>query len=1024
VLFADVKGSTAMVAGKDPEEARRLLDPTLQRMIDAVRRYGGTVNQVMGDGIMALFGAPISYEDHALRACRAALDMQAGADGIWTDVPSGILIRVGVNSGEVVVRSISSDVHIDYTAVGEVTHLASRMEQLARPGSVMITGQTMRLVRRAVEATSLGPLPVAGLPEPVEVHELKRVLLGSEILSTEDAVDGVRFVGRDEERAALRAALDLAESGNGQMIVLVGEAGVGKTRLVKELLRSVEPERWRVLTTTCNLRGSSGGHTPIASLLMQFFDVSTDWSPDAVLDRVRGSLSSLDSGLADHGAAIAALLGVVPAGALLTRLDPGQRRQAILDSLQLVVQTQCRRTPLLIFVDDLHLIDEDSLWLLDALIEGLPGARLMLLATSRPERLSEWGHELYMRQMPVGPLPAQRAEELVDALLGNDASLAALRVDLLGRTEGNPLFIEECVAALAEDGSIVGSRGAYRPGSSSETVRVPPTIQAILAARIDRMEPQDALLLQAASVVGRSAAIALLLGVSNVSDQQLQLSLGRLHEGGFLHPDLTRGGDDYSFKHALTQEVAYASLMRERRRDLHARVFGFLEATYGERCDDHAEELAHHALRGALSLQGIRYLRTAGESAARRSAHFEAIRFFKQAVAELARFPDRFDTQAMALELRLALGPELRTVNGGWSPEVEACYKPALALCDHVEAASPRFMAQFGLWSCYSTRGDYARAREAAGNLQEISRRAPGHLQLEARHALWSTAVASGRPAEADEHLKAGESLAGASDTSWWKYGSHDPSTCRLQMAGLAAWLRGEFNQARTLATKAIQCAKQTGHSYTTVMALYIAAVIHYHCGDHGGAKLRATNASRLGRFHGVKSWPEHASIVLARLSFLEGRSKEGIDLLEANLPGALEAGWPWTATVSVGIAAELYLAAHRPEDGLKLLESLPLSQYEGLYGPELLKVRAKLLLEGIGGSAEAAEHLLRQALQLAKDRGMKALELRAAMTLAYYLASRDRREAHRALAIVDTFKGDLDVSDVRTGRALREWLA
>jgi tetratricopeptide (TPR) repeat protein len=465
-------------------------------------------------------------------------------------------------------------------------------------------------------------------------------------------------------------------------------------------------------------------------------------------------------------------------------------------------------------------------------------------------------------------------------------------------------------------------------------------------------------------------------------------------------------------------------LLRDRKRDLHARIFVLLEANYGERCNDHAEELARHALGGALTLQAIQYLRIAGESAVRRSAHFEAIRFFRQALTELARLPESFDTRAMALELRLALGPELRTVSGGWSTDVEACYQPALELCDRVEAASPRLMAQFGLWSCYSTRGDYPKALDAARNLLDISWSASPHWQLEARHSLWSTAVASGHPAQADEHLKAAESIDTEGERSWWRYGSHDPSTCRLQMSGLSAWLGGDFDRARRLAAKAIQSAKLTGHSYTNVMALYIAAVIHYHCGDHGASKLRATTASRLGRLHGVKSWPEHASILLARLSFLEGNGREGRALLDANLPGALEAGWPWTATISAGLAADLYVADHRSEEGLRLLASLPPSAYEGLYAPELLRLRARLLLERPGGESESAEQILGHALRLARERGLRALELRAAMTLAYHLAPRNRREALAVISVVDAFHAEVDVSDVRAGKALKQWLA
>ena len=1028
VLFADMKGSMELLAGRDPEDARRILDPMLEHMMEAVHHYEGTVNQVMGDGIMALFGAPIAHEDHAVRACRAALRMQATAarhsQALRRAGATPIQIRVGVNSGEVVVRSISSDLQVDYTAVGQATHLAARMEQMARPSSILITAETLRLVHGTMQVKPLGPMRVTGLHDPVDAYELVAAgPLRSRLQAA--AIRGLgRFVGRDAETGVLRSAIDLARQGRGQIVMVVGEAGVGKSRLLHEVVHGDATDGCLVLVAGCVSYGKSKGYLSVINLLKSYFAIEERDDAHRLRDRVAEKLVALDPSLVNALPALLALMDALPEASPWQYLDPGQRRQAIFDALKRLVLRECQFQPVVLVFEDLHWADAESLAVLDTLAEDLPAARLVLLASCRPEAGHPWQQEAACRQLRLDPLPPASAEELLDTLLGQASELRGLRQQVIERTEGNPLFIEECISSLAETGVLAGDPGAYRLGRAMAALKVPATVQAILAARIDRLAPDDKQLLQAAAVIGKDVPLALLQSIAGLDEETLRSTLVRLQAAEFLYdaalfPDL-----EYTFKHTLTHEVSYAGLLGERRRELHARVVAAIENVHQDRIDEHVERLAHHALRGGLKEKAIAYLNEAGTKAVMRSAYAEAVGLFEEALSLVASLPEARETLISALELLTGLGPALRASKGAWDPDVQTCYARALDLCERLGLASESFPLLFGLWACHHSRGEYEQAKEVATRLLQVAGNGNDHMKLEARHASWSTAIAAGRPADALPHLKQGDQLYRQHERSaWWVHGTHDPGVCCHQMGAIGAWLLGNFDQARDGVMRGVQLARLVHHSFTTVLAHHFAAVIYYHCGERGAAILHAKAASSLGHAHGVMGWPEHASIILARLLVDEGRTDEAVRLAEDSLPAALRAGWPWSAGISFGLVADLYGQAGQPAKGLDMLRSLEPKHYAGLYGPELHRLHARLLLAGTPQASDEAEMRLRAAVTLARERRMKSLELRAAMSLAYFLAPRDRRAARAALSVVDDFREGSEVADIRTARTLRDWL-
>jgi class 3 adenylate cyclase len=466
VLFADLKGSMELLADRDPEEARKLLDPVLERMMEAVHHYEGTVNQVMGDGIMALFGAPLAHEDHAVRACYAALRMQRRvnlyADELQQQGGTPVQIRVGLNSGEVVVRAIGSDLRMDYTAVGQTTHLAARMEQMAKPGSVLVTGDTLKLAEGYVQVRPLGAVPVKGLDTPTRVYELTGSVPARSRLQASAARGLTRFVGRDSELQQLAQALERAAAGHGQAVAVVGEAGVGKSRLVWEFTRSHRTHGWLVLESGSVSYGKATPYLPVIELLKAYCRIQERDDPREIRERVAGKLLMLDRALEPLLTPLLALLDVPVDDAAWDALDPPQRRQRTLDAVKRLLLRESQVQPVLVVFEDLHWIDSETQALLDGLVESLPTARLLLLVNYRPDYQHAWGGKTYYLQLRIDPLPPQSAEELLNALLGDDRTLAPLTQMLIARTEGNPFFLEESVRTLVETLVLVGKRGAYR----------------------------------------------------------------------------------------------------------------------------------------------------------------------------------------------------------------------------------------------------------------------------------------------------------------------------------------------------------------------------------------------------------------------------------------------------------------------------------------------------------------------------------------------------------------------------------
>ena len=474
VLFADLKGSMELLAERDPEEARKILDPVLERMMEAVHRYDGTVNQVMGDGIMALFGAPLALEDHAVRACYAALRMQEQVSRYGDDMQrrhgTPVQIRVGLNSGEVVVRSIGNDLHMDYSAIGQTTHLAARMEQTAKPGTVLLTAETLQLAEGYVQVRPLGAVSVKGMPEAVQAFELSGASHARTRLQAAAVRGLTRFVGRQRELEGLGEALVRAADSKGQVVAIVGEPGVGKSRLFWEFTHSHRTQGWLIVEASSVSYGKATPYLPVIDLLKGYFKIADNDDARAIREKVTGKLLTLDRALEPLLPPLLALLDQPVAEDQWQRLDPPQRRRQTLDALKRLWLREAQAQPLILVFEDLHWIDSETQEFLNGLMDSVPTARLLLLFNYRPEYHHPWGSRTYYTQIRLDALTPESAAELLQGLLGPESSVEPLKKVLIERTEGNPFFLEECVRTLIEIHALAGDRGAYRLTKSLQEV--------------------------------------------------------------------------------------------------------------------------------------------------------------------------------------------------------------------------------------------------------------------------------------------------------------------------------------------------------------------------------------------------------------------------------------------------------------------------------------------------------------------------------------------------------------------------
>jgi class 3 adenylate cyclase/tetratricopeptide (TPR) repeat protein len=1054
-LFADIKGSTELMEDLDPEEARAIIDPALKLMIEAVRRYDGYVVQSTGDGIFALFGAPVAHEDHPQRALYAALRLQdatrAYSAKLVADGGTPVEARVGINTGEVVVRTLTTaDGHTEYTPIGHTANLASRMQAIAPTGSIALTEHTRRLVEGYFQLKPRGPTRVKGLSEAVNVYEVTGLGPLRTRLQRAAGRGLTKFVGREREMEALRHAAELAKGGHGQIVAAMAEPGVGKSRLFFEFKareggaqrasmagRDACPTNWMVLETFSISHGKASAYLPVLDLLHGYFKIAGEDDQRTRREKVNGRIVTLDPALEDTRSYLFSLLGIVEGTDPLAQMDGQLKKRRTLEAIKRILLRESLNQPLMVIFEDLHWIDEATQEFLNLLADSLGTAKLLLLVNYRPEYSHRWNSKTYYTQLRLDPLGQESAGEMLSALLsmplarsvtgegkrgdepraGEGADLAPLKRLIIDKTEGNPFFMEEIVQVLLDEGALVRDGAGVRLTKPLNALKIPPTVQGILAARIDRLPSDAKELLQTLAVIGREFPISLIGAVVTKSDDELNRLLNDLQLGEFIYEQPAVGDTEYIFKHALTQEVAYNSVLMKRRQQLHERAGAALETLYASTVEEHLAELAHHYGRSANPDKAVEYLTRAGQQARERSAFAEAQAQLQQGLEWIKKLAESPERDARELELASTLAQVLLVTGGHTAPETLAAAERARDLAEKGGNLAQLLVQVHGIWRSVITAGDYSTAGLLADRLLDLAQREGNPASFGfVCHAQVAVSFHRGDLAGAEEHFARWGSFLDAA--GFWQVPG--AAVTAIGVASLCAEALGHADISRERIARAVAFARDSNNPFDLAFARMLESWLYAFLREPQRAEVAATQALAIAEEHGFPVVRNGTRTLLGWARAHLGHTGERVALIRQSLADKAEAGDRFRITDHLTRLAEAQALDGKLDDALSTIEeALQANPEELVFRPNALTCRGELRLKV--GQTELAEADFREAIALAQKMQAKAFELRATTSLARLLASQGHRDEARAMLakIYNWFTEGFDTADLKDAKAL-----
>ncbi|MGH7818321.1 MAG: ATP-binding protein, partial [Candidatus Binatia bacterium] len=906
VLFVDVKGSVELSAEVGPEEWHGIMERFFRILADGVHRFEGTVNQYTGDGIMALFGAPIAHEDHAQRACYAALhlkeELRRYADELKRSRGLGFAVRIGINSGEVVVGRIGDDLRMDYTALGHTASLAARMEQIAEPGKAYVTEHTAKLVEGFVTLQDLGPLKVKGAKEPVRVYELHGLGRMRTKLEVSRARGLSTFVGREREMSLLEDALERANAGETQIVGVVAAAGIGKSRLCFEFLDRCRSRGIPVFEGYGVPHGKAVPFLPILELYRRLYGISGGDDPASARLKVREYVQQLGEEFSYAVPIVLDFLGLADPAEPAPAMDVEARQRQIGGVIRRALRTRSRHGPGVVIFEDLHWFDAASETIVGQIAGALAGTRFLLIATFRPHYRAPWMEAPYYQQLALSPLTGKAGARLSEALLGTDPSVTPLARQVEDRSGGNPFFAEEIVRMLAGEGRLVGAPGAYRLSSRVDEIHVPETVQAVLAARIDRLSEDEKHFLQAAAVIGKRFPLRILRSVVSTAEGVVDSVLSSLSSEELIYEeDLDRQEPVYSFRHPLTQEVAYRSQLADRRRRTHADVARAIAKLESEALDDAAALIAHHWEEAGDPFEASRW----HERAARRmeATDAEASLHHWSRIREL--LGTRVETaEALALATSARVGIlQAAAVAGMSESETSAVFQEATAFAtrggdvrSHVHALLAHALFRMFGGAMAEQLALYSRAAQLAAGSSDAG------LRLLARGSL-----AHGHFAGGD--LRAAQSV---NDEVIAELEQH-PELQHTPMGSLAFIHRGAYavftghlhDALRLLRIAEDRCERDQNVPWQSA-AWAFHSLAAYYSGDVVEALDTASRCVALAERTGGTYWRIEARMKLGEALLLAGRWDEAIETVTATLALCRER--------RVGLWFEPYILSHLAE--------------------------------------------------------------------------------------------------------------
>ncbi|HYG88549.1 MAG TPA: AAA family ATPase [Azospirillum sp.] len=1019
VLVAAPSEPSAWDYDADPELIFARTEPLLNAVETAVGRFGGIVSSRTGDGITAVFGAPLAHEDDAVRACLAAL---AARDALGHG-PSPGLLGIGLHSGMVVVRMKSDPGSSGVEAVGPVVRIAEQVQRSAAAGMIVLSHETLRRAEGFVQTRPLDALAMGSEPLPTYVLEAQAPLRSRWQIRAARGLS--RFVGRQAEVAALRRTLERAGHGRGEVVALVGEPGVGKSRLVHEFLRDAARRGWDIRETSTSPHDSQA-FLPVIRLLRDWFEVE-DRDSQTAAERVEAMAREWLSDPASHLPAILTLLDLPVADRAWATSSPQRRRHQTIEAVRALIVQRSRRRPLILVVEDLHWLDAQTQSALDAIVEGLGGLPMILLVTFRPGYRHHWSTKTYFSSVRLDPFTEAEAEGFLDAALGPDHSLLGLKRSLALRTEGTPLFLEEAIKALADSGTLVGAPGAYRLADTQGVFDLPSSIQAIIASRIDLLPPRAKALLQVASVIGRDVPVALLRRVAGLDDQDLYASLAELQSAEFLFETRLPPELEYTFKHALTHEVAYSSVLRERRRELHVELVRTIEELFPDNLDEQVDHLARHASAGGLREKAIRYLFRAAEKAIKRSAHLQAADLLKQGLEIIAEAPETPDLLRTELGYQKALGVTMMAARGWGAREVSEAYTRARELSERIGDDRELFVAMRGQGQFHMIRGELDTARAIGERCIALFSGTGDHaVHLETNHLFWSNSFFMGDFERAAAHAARGIATyeRDRDHGLTFIYSGHDPGVCCRAFSGLTLWQRGQPDTAVRRCLEALELAEGLSHPLTLALAHWALSYVHLFRREPAEARRWAEMEIAVCERYLLPLLLSQGLFQLGWALAAEGDLAAGIARMEEGLDAIQATGAEMGLPYFIALLGEAYARAGRVREGLRKVDLAQESASRhgaNLQQPELLRLRGELLLMGGAPAFHAAEGCFREAMASARAQGAVLPELRATTSLVRLLRHCDPTVNTREILepLVARLSEGLDTPDVRDARDL-----